>query len=213
MKGLSKYFLIQCFLCITLSINAHSPDLSSTLLVEESEAKWILQVRAALTAFEYEIENHFGISAYSTPEEFQDLVVPHMTKHILIRTNENKIAKLKNGIVKLGHETSVTFEVMEIPSTFNGIIVTNSSFQTIPRNQSALIVLKKGFDKNQFKLDNNNNHTANLIVNNSKFEMVTAFVEASRFYQSLSMVLGGVLISTFLFIFYWRNRNRKVQTT
>ncbi|MCF8244262.1 MAG: hypothetical protein K9J37_05610 [Saprospiraceae bacterium] len=47
--------------------------------------------------------------------------------------------------MQLGHETSVVFELAGVPENFSEISVKNSSFKDISRNQSALIVLKKGF--------------------------------------------------------------------
>lgn len=200
MKLLSRYIIVQCLLCLALSVSAHSPDVSSTFLVEETEGKWVLQIRAALTAFEYEIENHFGQSSYATPEEFQELVVQHVHKNMSITTNDDYKVVIQNGIVKLGHETSVTFEVIGIPSNLEEVYITNSSFQNIPRNQSALIVLKKGFTKSQFKLDRNNAHTAALKVADSKFEIVAPAQEASGFPFSYMWI--GVLTCAFIFLTY-----------
>ena len=155
-----------------MSIKAHQPDLSSTMLVEQGENTWVLQIRAALTAFEYEIENHFGKDSYATPEEFQELVVKHIRENTSILLNDNDVVTLENGLVKLGHETSVTFEVVGTPSIIQSLEVQNKSFSNISRNQSALIVVKKGFAKDQFILDKNNSHTAKLKVKDSKFELV-----------------------------------------
>lgn len=161
----------MCIPLLSLSIfaNAHQPDISSTILSEQENTKWILQVRSALTAFEYEIKTHFGDSSFSTPEEFGELVISHMQRNISIISNGDIQAQLTNGKIKLGHETNVVFEVKNIPTNIKSFDITNSGFKDISRNQSALIVVKKGFEKQQFILNNNNDHSVNLIVDNSKF--------------------------------------------
>lgn len=103
-------------------------------------------------------------------------------------------------MVKLGHETSITFEVDKIQNTLNNITVTNTSFKNITRNQSAFIVFKEGFDKNQFILDSTNDHTATLKVENLRFEIVAPAMIASGFPRSL--IVGGILVFTLLFMLY-----------
>lgn len=192
-----KYLLLPCLLLVSLRLSAHQPELSSTLLVEQSEGDWILQIRAALTGFEYEVEYTFGQDSYSTPEAFQELLVKHVLENVSIIINEKDQAQLNNGQVKLGHETSITFEVVGIPEMIQSLQVKNSSFRDISRNQSALIVLKNDFEKEQFTLNNENNHTVNLIAKNAKFELFVPIPKgiAKASSKSLLIILG---ISFFL---------------
>lgn len=163
------FFALQIFSSIFLSVLflsftpiKHQPEISSTMLVEKENGKWILQVRAALTAFEYAIETHYGKDAYKTPEEFNALVIRHLSENLSITFNKNEVIELQNGQVKLGHETNAIFELSNVPKKIKKVMVTNSAFKDIHDNQSALIVLKKGFGKSQFILNNKNKHTARL---------------------------------------------------
>lgn len=181
--------IILISLSLTLlswGVNAHSPDLSSTILSKQGENKWILQVRAALTAYEYEVHLHFGVETYSTPEEFQELVLQHVKENLSIQFGDNQKVILKNGIVKLGHETNAIFEVVGVPEYFHNIIFTNSSFKNISRNQSALIIFKEGLDKKQFTLNNANQHTANLGIKEGAFVLLN-----SSDYQTSTMGTPG----------------------
>ncbi len=152
---------------------AHQADLSSTMLVEQKDGSWIFQVRAALTAFEYEVNTHYGKDSFSTPEEFKELVIKHLKENIAVYFNEQDAAIFQHPYVKLGHETNVIFKIMNVPKTFNTISVKNSSFKNIHKNQSALIVLKEGFSKEQFILSGENNHLAKLKVGASKFVLLS----------------------------------------
>jgi len=150
---------------------AHAPDVSSTILVQQKDGTWVLQIRSALIAFEQEINNRYGLNAYDTPEEFMNLVIEHLQENLNLTFNEKEDVKLTKGLVKLGHETNVLFTVLNVPENFNTLSVKNSSFKNIHRSQSALIIFKEGFEKQQFVLNGRNNYTATLEVNKSNFEL------------------------------------------
>lgn len=160
-----------CLLANPWKAKAHSPDVSSTMLVQQKDGSWILQIKAALTAFEFEIKVRYGENAFDTPEKFRELVLEHVLENLSIDFNLDECAHFQDGFVKLGHETSVVFKVIDLPETFNTITVKNGSFQHIFRNQSALIVLKKGMAKEQFILNKKNKHTATLEVKEAKFAL------------------------------------------
>lgn len=185
---------------------AHQPNLSSTLLVEQEDNKWVLKVGAALTAFEYEIESHFGESSYTTPEEFQKLVIQYTQENISILFNKENQAILRGGIVKLGHETSVIFEVVGTPESIQSLKVKNSSFSNISRNQSALIVLKDGYAKEQFVLNDSNMHTADLKLKNAKIVLVKPSEENSNDFILIFAI--GCLVLAILY-FGFENRQTK----
>ena len=162
--------LILSTLFFSFTISEHQPEISNTMLVEREDGTWVLQIRAALTAFEYEVHTHYGKDSYKTPEEFNALVIKHLMNNISIAFNGNKAVKLQKGYVKLGHETNAIFEMPGVPKEIKKIIATNTGFKDIQDNKSALIILKKGFKKKQFLLDNNNQHTAQLKALDNQFE-------------------------------------------
>ena len=118
-------------LCTSWQVQAHQPDLSSIILSEQGEQNWVLQVRSALTAFEYAIEDHYGAGSYTTPEEFQQLVVNFIRERISIRFNDTDAAELQNGMVKLGHETNVIFQLVGTPEAIRSLAVEHNSFSNI----------------------------------------------------------------------------------
>jgi len=195
---LIKRVLAILLVCLcSLSLKAHQPDLSSTVLVEKENNEWIIQIRAALTAFEYEIKTNYGASAYSSPEEFQELVLDHLKNNMAIMFDNNEVA-LHNGMVMLGHETSAVFQVDEIPDIFHSISVMNSSFSDISRNKGALIILKEGYSKDQFVLNNDNDHTIELQLSDSKFIQVSTNHSGIR--NQFLIVTGVLLLSVVFFV-------------
>ncbi|WP_299799632.1 hypothetical protein [uncultured Maribacter sp.] len=171
---MKKYILIYITGLFSLLSYAHNPDASTTMLVEKENNTWVLQISSSLTAFQQEVRTHFAETPYKTPEEFQQMVLEHIKNNLEISLNDGSKITLGQGIVKLGHETKVVFEVFGIPSDLQSIRVRNAAFKDIGRSQSALFIFKDGFSKEQFILNNDNDHTLNLKVNGNKF------VEASQ---------------------------------
>lgn len=194
-----KYILSFCFSLTLFSAYAHQADISSTVLVEQDNDIWVLQIKASLTAFQYEVKNKHGVDPYATPEEFQDLVLRHVKDNVSILLDETKQVVLQDGMVILGHETSVVFKVIGIPEKFHKVNFTNSSFKNIMRNKSAFIILKKGFGQKQFILNNQNNHTAKLIAKDAQFTEMILASSTDRVRPKYFVGLAGILIIGLLF--------------
>lgn len=202
---MTRLLIILYLLGGAYTAQAHQPDVSTTLLIDRGDNNWVLQIRAALTAFQYEIKAAHGDSAYATPAEFQALVLQHVKDNIDLQFNQQDSIVLEDGFVKLGHETNVIFKVLGVPKNIHGATIKNSSFQHINRNQSALVVLKEGFAKKQFVLNNKNQHTAQLMVDGAVFELLAESRMPSISYFAIGfalLVLGGMT-------FIWRNFKEK----
>lgn len=178
-------------LFMAMTVKAHQADVSTTMLVEKENHSWILQISASLTAFQYEIRTHFAETPYETPEEFQQMVLEHIKNNLQISFNGVGDISLNNGVVILGHDTKVVFEVFGIPSEINSVLVKNSAFKDIHKNQSALFLFKEGFGKEQFVLNKANDHTLALEASGNKF-VETGRNEASLVSSNIGVILLGV---------------------
>lgn len=166
---MTKYIL-ALFVALTAVIaSAHQPEISTTMLSEQADGTWILQLSTSMTAFEHEVHTQFGKDSYKTPEEFKELVLRHVIANFAIVIDGAENVTLENGFVKLGHETSVVFQVRGLPELISKMSVRNNSFNNIHDSQSALIILKKGFARKQFVLNDKNHHTVHLTVSNKSF--------------------------------------------
>lgn len=189
-----KWIISLILLISAGNIQAHNPDLSSLILAEKGDNQWVLQLRAALTGFEHQIEHAYGANAYHTAEEFQALVVEHVRKHIHIQANGTNTALLQRGVVKLGHETAVTFELSGIPAQLNSLTVSNHSFGYSPHAQSALIVVKEGYEKKQFMLKKSNGYTAALEVTPTAFTLKEDGDDLSQYGMLMFTVLCAMAV-------------------
>jgi len=171
-----KTFTTHVFVIIMLSMLFfsfnkidHDPLYSTTILIEQEDGSWVLQIHSALTAFEHEVHTNYGKDSYTTPEEFNALVIQHVLKNLSITFNSKNTVSFKNGYMKLGHETSAVFEVVGIPKKATKVQFTNSSFKDVYNNQNTLMVLKKGSKKQIFLLNDSNQHSIELKVSNNQF--------------------------------------------
>lgn len=204
---MKKYILSLVIFLSAWNVQAHHVDVSSTMLVEQSDNSWVLQIRTALTALDYEIKAKELETPYKTAEEFQALVLQHVKDNLQIYFNEEDEVELKNGRVKLGHESSIVFEVEGVPTIINSVYVKNSSFKNIHRNQSALIVLKQGFKKNQFTLNEKNEHAMRLKVADKQFEPFETIVMTSEITNNHNYTYAGIVFLLLGLVgFLWTKR-------
>lgn len=147
--------IIVCWL-MSVVMYAHQPELSTVILSQTEDGKDILQINSALTAFISEIEYIYSKNSYKTPEEFKDLVLDHFNKNVIIILNERDTLRFSNPIVLLGHDTRLIAEVVGFPKNIRSIYIKNTIFKDIPRNQTAVIMLKNGFPTQSYLLTNEN---------------------------------------------------------
>lgn len=167
----TRVFVIILLSVLFFSFNKrkHDPGYSNTILIEQVDGSWVLQIRSALTAFEYEVHTNYGKDSYKSPEEFNALVIQHLIKNLSIKINKKHVLSFENGCVKLGHETTAVFEVIGIPKNITKVFFSNSSFKDVYNNQNALIILKKGFEKQQFFLNEGNKYAIELKASTNQF--------------------------------------------
>lgn len=166
---MKKYLLMVALVLLSATGFAHQTEISSTVLAEKENNVWVLQISASLTAFQQEIKTHFSETPYKTPEEFKQIVLKHIKNNLQLRVNGNESISFNNGNVQLGHETKVVFEVSGIPSNLSTFEVTNTIFEDIHRSKNILVVLKEGFGKNNFILNDMNHYTLALQVHDKEF--------------------------------------------
>jgi len=164
---------------------AHQPDLSS-LMIYEQNGKSILLIKSSLTAFEGEIDYHFGKNAYKTPQAFQELVIAHFQKNCVITLNHQTI-KFVNIQVVLGHETSLFAELSNPPQAITSLYVKNTVFKDIPNNLCEVILSIGNLPQKQLLLGSNYQYEAQLNIENGSWIMVDT---AGAFYESRGFIIA-----------------------
>jgi len=196
---MKKLIIVLSFGFISLASFAHQPEISSTVLVEKADNVWLLQVSAPLTAFQQEIKTHFAETPYTTPEEFQQMVLEHIKNNLQINVNNTNHVTLTKGRVTLGHETKVIFKVLGISSNLHSVEVTNTAFKDVYNSKSTLVVLKENFKQNKFSLNNANHHSLRLMVVDNEFmeivEQKASLFSPTVFFFLMSMLGIGLVFN------------------
>ncbi|MEL7530762.1 MAG: DUF6702 family protein [Bacteroidota bacterium] len=189
-----KYWIAFLFFCwANLGLQAHQPDLSSTMLIEQADKQWSVVVRASLSAFEQEIKLHYPEEKYQSPEDFQALVIRHVQNKLGIVANQGDTLLLRNPIVKLGHESNVIFMLQGMPDELEALSIQNSSFEDIHHSQNALILIKRGLTQKQFILNEYNQHQANVVIEEGQF-VLSQQGQKADFSFALRALLGLLVI-------------------
>jgi len=207
---MKKLFLSLAIFLTTWNVQAHQTEISSTMLVEQDNNIWMLQIRSALTAFDQTIKANYP--KYESAEAFQALVLQHLKDNLQIKFNDQVEVTLQNGAVKLGHETSVVFEVVGVPENIESVFVKNSSFKSINRSQGALLIFKKGFDRKQFTLNKKNDYGLELKAADKQFIPVNPMVVTSQIasnYTYIGVVFGLIGLAMLTLAFLWSIRKRQ----
>ena len=165
---MKKFILFFGILLISLHAQSHGFDYSVITLKEKENNSWSLHIKSSLDAFRKEVKVHFAKTPYTTPEEFNEQLLAHIKK-TLILTVKDKPLVLGDGVVKLGHETSIYFNDIKIAKHARNIKIVNGALRDIYRHTTKLFVIEKGKQKKSYILKKTNNFTANLPIHNDLF--------------------------------------------
>ncbi|MGK0502100.1 MAG: hypothetical protein ACJARF_000861, partial [Alteromonadaceae bacterium] len=114
-------------------------------------------------AFRKEVRLHFSKTPYTTPEEFNEQLLNHISATLSINA-ELKSIPLGEGTVSLGHETSVVFTQIKLPKSAKQVVLTNGAVKDIYRHTTKLIVTPWAANKQSFILNKSNNFTATIPI-------------------------------------------------
>ncbi|GEQ86757.1 hypothetical protein ULMS_22650 [Patiriisocius marinistellae] len=188
---MKKYILILLLGLYSLSGFSHQPEASSAVLIEKEPNVWVLQINASLTACQKEVKKHFADTPYKTPQEFNEMLLEHIDDNFDMRFNNGEKLTLNNGVVQLGHETKIIFEISGIPTELKSLTVENKVFEDIYKSQSILVILKENFAKNKFIMNNANEHRLSLAIQNNEF--VEIVEEKANMNSTIIFIILGCL--------------------
>lgn len=198
----SFLFLIFLLGIMNSAVFAHSPTTSSTLLTQDSVG-WTLQIRASLTAFEYEVHTRYGRESYKTPEEFKNLMTDILAKELRLLFDDSLI-KVGEPQIRLGHETVMVYK-FEGRDNLNTLEIANSAFKNIYNSKNSLFIIKQGLQKNKFTLNKHNQFQVQLklegnqLINTSQSQNSILGNNENLF----SLLIGAAILLTILGIMWY----------
>ena len=195
-----RFIACWLWLLIPMTILGHSPSQSSTVLVQDIKGGWTLQIRAALSGFEYVVNNTYGDEAFATPKEFEELVFELISKRLRL-TADGIAVDIKNPKMKLGHEGMVVYQVT-MPDDFETVEIKNNFFQSIHKSKSSFVVLKNGVNRELFSLEKNNDYTVNLKLEENAFALQNTGAYTASISDNIIVLIatGLTILAISLFI-------------
>jgi hypothetical protein len=167
-----KTILILVFLFVNVQHgHAHSPQISTITLIQNKDNTWNLIVGASLSAYQYELANSYPNQRFDSVQVnlFRPLLLNHLRRNIRIKANNSKAASLQNGMVILGHQTDVRFDVKGVPEELQSIDIQQLSFYSLGGHYCLfkIITLRNGTFSHV--LERENNYSVSLVLENDRF--------------------------------------------
>lgn len=135
--------LLVLFLTASLGVRAHNPQLSTMALVQGHDKTWTLNISASLTAFQYELKNSYpdqGIDRLDA-DAFQKKIIEHLRRKIHIQAGTGRTIRLAHGMIRLGHQTDVRFNVTGMPDQLQALQLRHLGFSTL-KNQYCVLTIQ-----------------------------------------------------------------------
>ncbi|MEZ0487297.1 hypothetical protein [Fibrella aquatica] len=164
-------FVITLLLLVLHSLVglAHSPLLSTVAVTKSKDNTWSLHISASLSAFQFELKNRYPALQIDslTGDDFQRLVLQHLKETVTIGANSNDAIELKNGMIKLGHQTDIRFEIVGMPAQLQQLEVRHLGFGTLTGHYCVFTMVMPETGRTNFILQQDNQFTVDLAVDNT----------------------------------------------
>ena len=92
---IKSIILIAAWLSATAT-EAHQPNISSVMLIEQESGTWTVQFNAGILGFQYAVEEEHGKGSYSTVEKFNQLLLAHLHENMEILINSESYHNKNN---------------------------------------------------------------------------------------------------------------------
>ncbi len=201
---MKKLLFIVIFWINAVILYAHSPQISTITLTQSKDNKWNLIIGSSLSAFQYELKNSYPSQHTDSlnVDKFQMLVIEHLKKNITINANDKKTAILESGMIILGHQTDIRFDVTGMPEKLVFLDLKQLGFGTLKNHYCILTVIIKGNKVGSFILQTDNNYSVFLQQKGNAFvETQPNSMVSWLFWGS---VAGVLLVGGF---FAWKYRH------
>lgn len=178
---------------------SHQPDLASIIISKTADGKTILQINSSLTAFQTEINYHYGKAAYSSPEAFRKLVMQHFAKTFSIVANENDSLQFINPLVVLGHETKYVTEIKGLPLSLTSLQINTTFFKEIHNNQAVVALLFADFPAHKnYEINRDTFYQLELAYVDNQWQIVKPMDTQKYLYYSI-YILSFVALCLFVY--------------
>lgn len=162
-----KRVILLLLLLVSVEVSAHQANLGGFTLAKTEDGKYTVQLGGSLVGFEVEINHRYSKTAYSTADEFKDLVIKHFKDNVALSIN-GKLVEFNDLQVMLGHESQVWATVSGVPEKVQSIQLKNTFFQDIPYNKLLVTFNGEDLPSKRYVLNKANNHSLKIVLKDNQ---------------------------------------------
>lgn len=159
-----RFVLVALILLNPLLGWAHSPLLSTAAITKNKNNTWSVHISASLSALQLELKNRYPTIQVDslTADEFQRLVLRHLRETVTIEDSKKGAIELKNGLIKLGHQTDIRFDITGISGQPRELRVQHLGFFTLRNHYCVFTIVTPETGRTNFILQQDNRFTVDL---------------------------------------------------
>ena len=201
-------WLITLLVLLSFKTRAHNPQVSNISITQDAGTKkYSLLINVPLLTCQNELSYSYpSIQIDSlSKNQFQELLLNHFKKNIQFIANNNDTLFISNGMLSIGHETQLIFELSDLPPVVHSMhlkyVALSSQYDHFAVMQISLADKTTG----KFVFNNDNNFELSLINKNNKL-VEEEIKSTSSLPGYLFPGVTGVLLIIAGFIFFKRNK-------
>lgn len=197
MKSIKQHFipntmkkiasLLLCF--YGLSALAHNPQIETMTLAQDQQEHWTLHISSSFDGYRNQlIENYPDINVDElSSDEFQKLLVQYLRENTLIRANFDFEGTLKEGAIRLGHQTDMKFRLTGLPEELTRLDVSLKGFDETSDHHTVFKIITQENTSENFVLKKANGFEVSIKKVDGKFQL--AGEEASLFWPVITLAI------------------------
>lgn len=205
MKKTSFFLLL---IIVSLNTMAHNPQVSNISITKDAATKkYSLLINVPLLICEDELRNSYpSIQIDSlSKNQFQELLLNHFKKNIQFIANNNDTLLLSKGMLSIGHETQLIFELSGLPQAVHSLHLKYAALSSQYDHFAVLQIYLADKTTGKFVFNNDNKYELSLINKNNKL-LLDENQSASSLPVYLIPGIAGVILTIAGFIFFNRNK-------
>ncbi|MUH35693.1 hypothetical protein D9O36_07570 [Zobellia amurskyensis] len=192
-----KKIAIGFVLCFcSLFAHAHSSQIATMTLAEDQQNNWTLHISSSFDGFRYQLaQNYPDIKTDElSADEFQKLVINYVKDNILLNANSGFIGELREGAIKIGHQTDLKFRVAGLPNDIKTLRVQLKGFAETSKHNTVFKIVDHADTSKNFVIKKDNQFTIQIEKSNGQFQVKGQ--EANLFWPFTALTIL-VIVSIF----------------
>ncbi|WP_276167910.1 hypothetical protein [Zobellia alginiliquefaciens] len=170
MKKLIIGILISFY---TLSASAHSSQIATMTLAQDQQNNWSLHISSSFNGFRNQLIQNFPDIKVDdlSADDFQKLVIAYVKDNIVLNGNSGFIGELREGAIKMGHQTDLKFRVTGLPNKLSTLQVKLKGFSEASKHNTVFKIIDPTVTSKNFVIKKDNQFAVSIEKANGAFQI------------------------------------------